>query len=207
MAEWHKSNNNVEILAQISDIKKEVLAETASSIVEISQKHKETLFERMSALEREIQDKLNAELVARENLEESLERQLKDNYDLLDVTETALKHQYESFRTALKRRQMSMAKCFVAELKNLSNKQLELVTSKSHELDKAQAEVKALLAEYEHLASSQYEKSQAQTNSILLMTMDAEAMQRQVNKKIKYAFVGMAIAQLLLAGAFIYGKF
>lgn len=207
MAKWFQSENNVEILAQLADVKQAVLDETASSIVEISKEHKETLFERMAALEKGVQNKLDAELVARENLEEDLERQLKDNYDLLDVAEIALKHQYETFRRTLKRRQISMAKCLVAELKKLSSQQLELIKSKSHELDKAQVEVKALLAEYKQLALSQYEKVQAQANSAVVMAMNSELAQKQVNKKIKYAFMGIAIAQIILVGAFLYGKF
>lgn len=207
MAEWHKSNNNVEILAQISDIKKEVLAETAASIIDASKEHKEALLEQVKLLETELRDRLDAEFVAREDLKEEVETQLERNAQVLERTKLFLQYRYEAFRKTLKRRQVSMAKCLVAELKNLSNKQLELVTSKSHELDKAQSEVKALLAEYKQFASDQYGKAQAQANSILIMAMNAEAMQKRINKRIKYAFIGMAIAQLILAGALIYGQF
>lgn len=184
-----------------------VASSAVSYIVEINKGHKEALLEQVKLLETELRDRLNAEFVAREDLKEEVETQLERNAQVLDKTKLFLKYRYEAFRQTLKRRQVSMAKCLVAELKNLSNKQLELVTSKSHELDKAQAEVKTLLAEYKQLASGQYEKSQAQANSILLRAMNAEVMQKQVNKRVKYAFIGMVIAQLILAGALIYGQF
>lgn len=207
MAKWFQSENDVEILAQLAEVKQAVLEETASSIVEINKEHKGALLERLTYLETEVRDKLDAELVARENLKEEVEKQIDHNYQILDISQSALKYQYEAFRKTLKRRQISMAKCLVAELKNLSNKQLELVTSKSHELDKAQAEVKALLAEYKQQASGQHEKQQAQTNSLISKVEALRVEQEQVNKKIKYAFIGMAIVQLILAGAVIYGKF
>lgn len=207
MAEWHKSNNNVEILAQISDIKKEVLAETATSIIDASKEHKEATLEQIKLLKIELRDKLDAELVAREDLKEEVETQLEHNAQVLDKTKLFLQYKYEAFRKTLKRRQVSMAKCLVAELKNLSNKQLELITNKSHELDKAQAEVKALLAEYKQLAFDQHKEHKSQINDLISKIEASQVAQEQANKKVKYAFIGMAIVQLILAGALIYGQF
>jgi len=184
-----------------------VASSAVSYIVEINKGHKEALLEQVKLLETELRDRLNAEFVAREDLKEEVETQLERNAQVLDKTKLFLQYRYEAFRQTLKRRQVSMAKCLVAELKNLSNKQLELITSKSHELDKAQVEVKALLAEYKQLAFDQHKEHKSQINGLVSKIEASQVAQEQANKKVKYAFVGMAIAQLILAGALIYGQF
>ena len=207
MAKWFQSENDVEILAQLAEVKQAVLNETAASIAEISQEHKEAILEQVKLLETELRDRLDAEFVAREDLKGEVETQLERNAQVLERTKLFLQYRYEAFRKTLKRRQMSMAKCLVAELKNLSNKQLELITSKSHELDKAQAEVKALLAEYKQLAFDQHKEHKSQINDLISKIEASQVAQEQANKKVKYAFIGMAIVQLILAGALIYGQF